>query len=174
MRSKTIIKQIIHRNFYDLLKNHQHNSRHSKKFWVLKIIDPQQSKQSFNHHTGVESREQAVGIWFLFSHTSLFFFFYQILEEKAMNQIPKKDQQDSLVLPSITIYHWTSKISEMVMAKITCKTNPLFPNGDKERDVLCEMTISCVIRNTSVLTSDGVEISLMHTSKCLVHFTIVG
>lgn len=76
MRSKTIIKQIIHRNFYDLLKNHQHNSRHSKKFWVLKIIDPQQGKQSFNHHTGDESRGQAVGIWFLFSHTSLFFFFF--------------------------------------------------------------------------------------------------
>lgn len=43
-----------------------------KKFWVLKIIDLQQGKHLSNHHTGVESKEQIVGIQFQLSQTILF------------------------------------------------------------------------------------------------------
>lgn len=63
-----------------------------------------------------------------------------------MNQILKKDQQNSLILPSIMIYRPTSKLSEMVMTNFTYKTNPLFTTGDKETVVLCELTIFCVIK----------------------------
>ena len=63
-----------------------------------------------------------------------------------MHQIPKKGQQDSLILTGDMIHHPTSKLPETVMAKITCKAKPSFPNGDKERKALCEMTIFCVVK----------------------------
>lgn len=40
-----------------------------------------------------------------------------------MNQISKKDRQDSLFLPSIMVYRPPSKLSVMAMTKITRKTN---------------------------------------------------
>lgn len=43
-----------------------------KTFWVLKIIDLQQGKHSLNHHTGVKSKEQIVGIQSQPSQTILF------------------------------------------------------------------------------------------------------
>lgn len=45
-----------------------------KTFWVLKIIDLQQGKHSLNHHTGVKSKEQIVGI-----------------EENMMNKMQSQD-----------------------------------------------------------------------------------
>lgn len=63
-----------------------------------------------------------------------------------MYQIPKKGQQDSLILTGDMIYHPNSKPPEKVMTKIVCKAKPSFPNGDKERKALCEMTIFCVIK----------------------------
>lgn len=61
-----------------------------------------------------------------------------------MHQIPKRDQQDSLILPGARILHPTSTLSEMT--KITCKPSPSFPNGDKEKEALCEITIFSVVK----------------------------
>lgn len=87
MRSETIIKQIIRRNFYDLLKNHQHNSRHSKKFCVLKIIDLQQA----NTHliTVLElnqgNRQLASDFYFFILHCFFFLPFGQLFFQKILH-----------------------------------------------------------------------------------------
>lgn len=53
-----------------------------------------------------------------------------------MSQIPNEDQQDSLLLPGNRIYHPTSKLSEMMVTKLTYKTDEPLSNGDKEREAL--------------------------------------
>lgn len=172
MRSKTIIKQIILRNFYDLLKNHQHNSRHSKKFWVLKIIDLQQGKHSFNHHIGVESREQIVGIWFLLSH-HLLYFFNHIVEENVMNPILKKDQQDSLYYPVLwSITQLQSYLRWWWLKLLVKQTDSFQMETRKGRHSV--KWLFCVIKKKSVLPRDEVKIPLVHKSKCVVHFIIIG
>lgn len=123
MRNKTIIKQIIHRNFYGLLKNHQYNSRHSKTFWVLQIIDLRQGKHSFNHCTEVEPREQ--GATSYTSYSLHFTFHSLILEEKVENLMLRRAPQ-TMILPHIMIYPpaWTPLAT--VVTKGTFKINPTF------------------------------------------------
>lgn len=114
-----------------------------KKSWVLGIIDLQQGKHSSNHHTGVEAKEQIVGIQFQVSQTILFRDIWREYEEPNV-----KPSSRSLILQGDAIHHPASDTSEIMMTKITHRADQYPPNGHWEREVLWEWNLFCIFKES--------------------------